>query len=234
MRKVPLESRGALSLEVIAEAETLKFACECASWLHTSEDSKRERILTIAEEDAMRAALGKRIGEHCNILAPPIYVLEPQNAGTYLINWSLSSGPDGPRDYLSRQVANNPESIFELMKCFLSTGWGMTTGLPIETDLERNTYNTLTSLIAQETVAETLRSIYGDLLNNPQFHLSEREPRELRLANQFMFIYEKVAAEQQAKEAQAAGVTNGEVEPGAPGLDSETGESANSPATDQS
>jgi hypothetical protein len=80
----------------------------------------------------------------------------------------------------------------------------MTTGLPIETDFERNTYDTMTSIIAPETVIEALRLIYGNLLNNPQFHLSKREPRELRLANQFVFINERVAAEQQAKEAQAA------------------------------
>jgi hypothetical protein len=203
-RKVPLELRGALSLKVISEAETLQFACECARWLYTSQDSERERILTVAEEETMRTALGKRIEEHCNNLPVPIYVLAPPNAGTYLINWRLCSGPEGPRDYLSKRVASNPESIFELMKCFLSTGWGMTTGLPIETDFERNTYDTMTSIIAPETVIEALRLIYGNLLNNPQFHLSKREPRELRLANQFVFINERVAAEQQAKEAQAA------------------------------
>jgi len=204
LRRVRPGLRGGLSLEVISEAETLQFACECARWVYTSEDSERERILTMAEEKAMRTALGKRIEKHCKVLSAPIYVLEPHKAGTYLFNWSLCSGPDGPRDYLSKHVTNDPESIFGLMKCFLGTGWGMTTGLPIETDFERDTYDTMTRIIAPETVVEALRSIYGDLLNNPQFHLSKREPRELRLANQFMFIHEHVALEQLAKEAQAA------------------------------
>ena len=209
LRRVPSELRGALSLEIISEAETLRFACECARWLNTTADSTRERILTVEEEQGMRTTLGERIEMHCNSLPAPIYLSEPLHAGTYLINWCLCSGPDGPRDYLSKQIANDPRSIFELMKCFLSTGWEATTGLPIETDFERNTYDTMARIMAPGTVAETLRSIYGDQLSTPQFHLADHETRELRLANQFMFIHERVAAEQRAKAAQAATETSG-------------------------
>jgi len=114
LRKVPAELRGPLSLEIISEAETLRFACECARWLSTADDSKRGRILSLAEEQVMRTTLGERIEKHCNILPMPIYLSEPQNAGTYLINWCLYSGADGPRDYLSKQIANDPVSISEV------------------------------------------------------------------------------------------------------------------------
>ena len=82
-----------------------------------------------------------------------------------------------------------------MKKCFLGTSWDATTGLPTETDFERNTYDTMARIIAPDTVAQTLRLIYGDQLSTPQFHLSDRETRELRLANQFMFIHEYVVAE---------------------------------------
>jgi hypothetical protein len=204
LRKVPPELRGAQSLEVISESETLGFACECARWLSASADSKRDPLLTPAEEEAMRSLLGKMIGKHCSVLPEPIYVLEPRYAGTYLVNWERCSGPTGPRDYLSKQIANNPRSIFELMKCFLSTGGAITMDFSVEADFERDTYNTMIRVIAPEMVADTLRSIYGDRLNNPQFHLPEHEPRELRLAHQFMFIHERAAADQPPTETQVA------------------------------
>ena len=45
-------------------------------------------------------------------------------------------------------------------------------------------------------VAATLQQIYGEELAAPNYHLPHREPRERRLAHQFMFVYNKVLAEQ--------------------------------------
>lgn len=177
-RKIPPGLRGAQSLQVISEAETLQFACECARWLHKAPNSERERILTEADEIAMQTALGKRIEKHCSLLPAPIYVLEPDNAGLYLSTWSFCGELGGPRDYLTRHVTAAPESIFSLMKCFLGTAWAAATGLPIEADFERHSYDTMARLIDPEVVAQALLSIYGDQLNTPEFHLSSREPRE--------------------------------------------------------
>ncbi len=202
MRKVPRELRGALSLQVIDEAETLQFACECAIWLYTSANSERERILTETDETAMQTALGKRIEKHCSLLPTPIYVLEPDKAGQYLNAWTFCGDLDGPRNYLTKHVTANPEGVFALMKCFLGTAWAMT-GLPIEADFERHSYDAMARLIDPEVAAKALMSIYGDQLDTPQFHLSNREPRELRLAHQFMFIRKHISEEQKARIVQA-------------------------------
>lgn len=152
----------------------------------------------------MQTALGKRIGRHCALLPEPIYVLEPDKAGQYLSSWSFCGELDEPRNYLTKHVTASPESIFTLMKCFLGTAWAMTTGLPIEADFERHSYDAMASLIDPETVAKALLSIYGDRLNTPQFHLSNHEPRELRVAHQFMFIRKRIFEEEKAQIAQAA------------------------------
>jgi len=204
LQRIAPGSRGAVSLGVIREAASLRFACECARRLRTFPDSKREPILAPAEETAMLSLLGKRIEEHCNILPEPIYLLDPESAGTYLLNWELCCGADAPRDYLSAHIQKEPETATDLMKCFLPTGWGMTTGLPIETDFDRSTYDVLIRVVPPETVADALRSVYGDLLKNPQSDPPESEPRELRLAKQFMFIHEYVIAERQAAKDRAA------------------------------
>ena len=164
LQRIATKARGAILLGVIRESASLRFACECARRLRTFPDSKREPILALAEEAAMLSLLGKRIEEHCNILPEPIYLLEPETAGTYLLNWELSCEPNAPRDYLSAHIRNRPETATLLMKCFLPNGWGMTTGLPIETDFDRSTYDVLSRVVPPETVAEVLRSIYGDLL----------------------------------------------------------------------
>jgi len=204
LRRIPPDMRGALSMEIVGEAETVLFACECVRWMSTSKDSKRDSILTTEEEQEVRTLLAKRIEAYMASLADPVHVAEPLNAAQYLGMWEWCSGPKAVSEYLSRQVTQHPETIFDLMKSYLPTGWGMTTGLPIETSFERDAYDSMTRTMDPETIAYTLRSKYGDQLKTPQFHLSNREPRELRLAHQFMFIYERVMAERQAKEANAA------------------------------
>lgn len=201
-----------LSLQVINEAGTLQFACECARWLYTAGNSAKERILAEADEKAMQTALGKRIEKHCTLLPLPIYVLEPDKAGQYLNSWSFCTELDGPRDYLTKQLTASPESVFALMKCFLGTAWAMTTGLPIEANLERHSYDTMARLIDPEVVAKALTSIYGDQLETPQFHLSNREPRELRLAHQFMFIRKHISEEQKSQIAEAVTATGNQEE----------------------
>lgn len=197
-RRVSPEMRGALSLRVINEAGSLQFACECERWLFTPANSEKERILTEKDERAMIGALGERIEKHCRLLPTPIYVLEPDKAGQYLNAWSFADA-DGPRNYLAKHLSCNPETVFSLMKCFLGTAWAMTTGMPLEADFERHSYDAMTRLIDSDLVAQALLSIYGDQLETPQFHLSNHEPRELRLANQFMFIRKCISEEEKAQ-----------------------------------
>ena len=82
------------------------------------------------------------------------------------------------------------------MKSYLPTGWGMTTGLPVESSFDRDTYNSFSGVIDPAAIAAALQLIYGEELATPNYHLPRREPRERRLAHQFMFVYNKVLAEQ--------------------------------------
>jgi len=198
LRKIPPELRGKQALKVIDEAETLEFVCECERWFYTPVDSDRERILSTEDEKAMQAAVAKRIEKHCNFLTIPVYVAYPETAGRYLNCWSLHNEEE-PRDYLKKHLTADPESIFALMKCFLGSTWAMDTGMPIESDLERNSYDVLARFIDPEDVAQILLSKYGNELSNPQFHLSNREPRDFRLASQFMYIHKRVSEERKAE-----------------------------------
>jgi hypothetical protein len=125
-----------------------------------------------------------------------IWLIEPKDAGTYLRWWERVSGRDPVRAYTSRQVQEDPASIFELMKSYLPNAWGMTTGLPVESSFDRDTYNSISTVIDPAKVAATLQQIYGEELAAPNYHLPRREPRERRLAHQFMSVYNKVLAEQ--------------------------------------
>jgi hypothetical protein len=72
----------------------------------------------------------------------------------------------------------------------------MTMDLPIESSLDRDTYNAVSRVIDPAMVAAALQQIYGEDLATPNYRLPLREPRERRLAHQFMFVYNKVLAEQ--------------------------------------
>jgi hypothetical protein len=159
-------------------------------------DGTRELTITEEEEKQMLAALGMRIEAYLTAQSKAIWILEPKNARKYLAWWQRASGSDPVRAYTSKYVKENPASIFELMKSYLPTAWGMTTGLPVESEFDRDTYNSVSSVIDPATVAAVFQQIYGDELATPNYRLPLREPRDRRLAHQFMFIYGKVLAEQ--------------------------------------
>jgi hypothetical protein len=208
MRRIPAEERLPIAMGAIANAETLKFACDCARWLSAG-DGTAEPVLTAEEEKQMEAALGEQIEVYLAAQPKAIWLVEPKDAGTYLRWWERVSGRDPVRAYTSRQVQQDPASIFELMKSYLPNGWGMTTGLPVESSFDRDTYNSISAVIDPATGAAALQSIYGEELTAPNYHLPRREPRERRLAHQFMFIYNKVLAEQ-AQSAKLAGSEDAE------------------------
>jgi hypothetical protein len=195
MRRIPAAQRASIAIGVMADAETLNFACDCARWLGAG-DGTREPILTDEEEKQMQTALGGRIEAYLTAQPKGIWILEPKNAGKYLSWWERVSGPDPVRAYTSRQVKEDPASTFELMKSYLPMGWGMTTGLPIESSFDRDTYNSVSRVIDPATIAAVLQQIYGEEVATPNYHLPLREPRKRRLAHQFMVVYNKVLAEQ--------------------------------------
>ncbi len=208
MRRIPAEQRGAIAITLMMNAETLHFACDAARWLGPG-DGTVEPVLTAGEIEQMQTALGTRIGTYLTGQDKAIWLLEPKDAGTYLSWWEQADGPDPVRSYTAQQVEGNPASLFELMKSYLPHGWGMTTGLPVESSFDRNTYNVLSRVIDPAIVAATLRSMFGDELTNPSYRLPLREPRERRLAHQFMFVHNKVLTEQ-AQPAESSNV--GDVE----------------------
>jgi hypothetical protein len=195
MRRIPAEERLPIATAAIMNAETLKFACDCARWLSAG-DGTVEPVLTAEEEKQVEAALGTRIEVYLAAQPKAIWLVEPKDAGTYLRWWERVGGPDPVRAYTARQVQENPANIFELMKSYLPNAWGMTTGLPVESSFDRDTYNSISAVIDPATVATTLQQIYGEELATPNYYLPRREPRERRLAHQFMFVYNKVLAEQ--------------------------------------
>jgi hypothetical protein len=203
--RIPVGERASIAIGVMANAKTLYFACDCARWLGKG-DGTREPILTDEEEKQMQAALGVRIEAHLTAQPKAIWLLDAKNAGKYLAWWEGVSGPGPVHAYTSRQVKEDPTSIFELMKSYLPMGWGMTTGLPVESSFDRDTYNAVSRVMDPATVATVLRQIYGEELATPNYHLPRREPRERRLAHQFMFVYNKVLAEQ----AQSTAAANAE------------------------
>jgi KAP family P-loop domain len=191
--RVPAELRGEVALEIVTRAETLKFACECVRRLRTYPDSTREAVLSPQEEKAMGGVLAARIEMDLNSLPEPVFVSDRENSATYLTNWEWGAGDAAPRDYVSRQIANRPQSIFDLMKSFLGDTWNMASGRRIESDFDRSTYDIMCKVIDPTVAARILMGIFGEKMKVSQYDLPENEPRELRIANQFMFIFKNVS-----------------------------------------
>jgi hypothetical protein len=195
LRRLSSEVRTPIAMRVVEHAETVLFACECARWLGAG-DGSMEAVLDTESEKQMQRILGERIRVFIESDERPIQQRDPKNTGTYLGWWETCSGPEPVRAYLSKQITANPAAVFDLIKACLPAGWGMTTGLPIETSFDRNTYNAIIRLIDPAIIAQAMKTLYRDELDSPQYHMSNREPRERRLAHQFMVVHNRVLAGQ--------------------------------------
>jgi hypothetical protein len=105
-------------------------------------------------------------------------------------------------DYLSQSLKQNPRAIVKLLEGHLATSFSASGARPAK--FMRETYNSVSNLLAPGIIFETLYGIFGEQLANPEY-LAEGD-FETRLAHQFAYIHQAIRKEQEQSAAEK--VTN--------------------------
>lgn len=111
----------------------------------------------------MEDEFGKLVAERIasNAEKTPVYIEYGRHAPLILWAWSHWDCKQVTEAHIRKALEAKPETVTELLKTYISTAWGMESGLPIKGDFEREQYDLLTKTINPDIVCESIERQYG-------------------------------------------------------------------------
>jgi len=192
LRRIPdPDARQRAAEEVIEAANPLGFGMECCRWIHHHEGRHEdERVFSDAIEEILNQRLAHKI---CSADSErPLFVSDPKDMPSLYWLWNKHLGNTSVRKALTAHFEADPIGVDTFLECFVGEGWFVESGLPVRSDFERRSYDSVADLITPELIAENLRTRYGNALRDPVYHPEEHIPPALKTAHQFMYIHQQV------------------------------------------
>lgn len=182
-----LERRWIAVEEILQSAIPLDFAAECARWMYfNAARGEADNIVQEADNARIDNLLAQRIAAADQ--EQPIYRQFPKGAANLYFLWNRAA-PGAPGESLQRRLAEAPADLDAFIDCFIGEGWEMESGLPVRSDLRRETYNSIVQLINEHDIMANLRARYGEELNVPINYPPRDWPHARKFAHQFAAIY---------------------------------------------
>ncbi|MFI8730411.1 P-loop NTPase fold protein [Stutzerimonas kunmingensis] len=198
MRCIPLPERQAAVETVVQVSSPLTMGSECVRWLtHSSDRDEQYRVLSSEANDVIYRLFANRICE-ANA-AKPIFEQAGGDAPQLYWYWQKGRGQEEIEASLRALFDAEPTRVDDFLETYSGEGWEVESGLPVRSDLRRETYDALALLISPTYIAANLRSRYGVELDDPQYY-QDGTPARIT-AHQFVFIHQRALAEQQLQPA---------------------------------
>lgn len=190
---------------ILSIAVPLTFSVECLRWFRTGEEKKdSERLFEKAVEDKLGKLVAKRIASKAE--ETPVYKEYGRHAPLILWAWCHWDSKRATETHIQKALEAEPETVSELLKTFISTAWGMESGLPIKGDFEREQYDSLTKTINPDIVYESIERKYGkQFLDTSDPATIDSKTFEEKVALQFTWIHRKAKMVLTEKTRDAAG-----------------------------
>ena len=198
------DKRVDLAKEVLQISSPICFATECFRWIRaTKKNNNKEDSEELFSESDINILVEVVIHRIRNIAQEKaIYLDFPKFTRELLSFWAYWSSKEETNNYLRNLFEQDLNDAVNFLRCYIPTVWSMgmeppyRVGLPSKGALQRNTYDAIVSVVEAELLIETLKKIYGDKLNLPEFERqNDRQPVEELAACQFVYIHNKVSAD---------------------------------------
>jgi predicted KAP-like P-loop ATPase len=195
LRRLPAERRLEAARAVARAADPLWFAVECVRWLYVTDkpDKQDSNTLTATETDEVRRVVVDRIKARAaagDVLFDP----DVHQQKSLLFEWWRADGSGPVQVYLETLFARDPAQIARFLRAFAPRAWSEGDVLPHVAELGGDQLKNIKLLIDLDKMAALIRKHCSGDFDNPQWYRSDR-PLEQRLAEQFMFVYNKWKSE---------------------------------------
>ena len=199
--------RAPLVRTIIQTTPFLPFASEVLRWSRiTSGDDVAEdaRALTPEEITALESALAERIADES--ATAPLFISMPRYAPTLYYDWLRGTGREAVETHLTEACTANVETSLAFVRAFMPTAWSMVTGLPVGSQVERNTYDSIAGLLDPQVLIGVFAGAYPSTSSDELPDDTSSFTPEERIAIRWAMIHRFVQSQSTASPQPDAGL----------------------------
>lgn len=186
------EQRVAVAKQVIDAADPLWFGAEVMRWLHVTDDADKvdHNTLTNAEITEIGKALVDHIKDRI-ATGEPLFNIDVKQEQSLLYEWWRVEGRKPVQAHLASVFAKDSKNIGLFLQAMAPRSWGEGDVLPRVGKLDGNQLKNIKLIYDLDALAQLIRSRSPGDFENPKWFPDNSKPLEQRLAEQFMFVYNK-------------------------------------------
>lgn len=193
LRRIPdRANRIAASKRVVETAQPLWFGAECVNWLYVTDKPEKQDNNTLTEQETKEArqVLVNRIKSHA---ATGVSLFDPDlpQEDSLLFEWRRAEGRDPVQAYLTGVFTKDPKQVARFLQSQAPLAWSESAVLPHVGKLGASQLKNMKLIIDLDMMAEWIRKHCPGDFDNPKWFPDDAKPLEQRLAEQFMFVYNK-------------------------------------------
>lgn len=184
--------RVTLAKQVIEVADPLWFGAEVLRWLNVSDDSDKVDQNTLTEEEVTE--VGKALVERIKARAAvgePLFSVEVSQEKSLLYEWWRIEGREPVQIHLANVFAKDSKNIALFLQAMAPRSWGEGDVMPHVGRLDGSHLKNIKLIYDLDALAQLIRQHLPGDFENPQRLPNSSQPVEQRLAEQFMFVYNK-------------------------------------------
>jgi predicted KAP-like P-loop ATPase len=214
LRRIPnRKARIAATERAINAADPLWFAVECVRWLYVTDKPEKQDSNTLTKEETagVRQMLVERIKARAaagDLLFDP----DVPQEDSQLFEWWRVEGRDPVEAYLLGVFKKDPKQVACFLQSHAPLAWGQGDPLPRVSELDANQLKSMKLIIDLDKLAELIRQHCAGNFDNPEWFPDDTKPMEQRLAEQFMFVYNKWKKDGEPPDAKVEGDSEPESE----------------------
>lgn len=160
--------------------------------------------LTKDEVKEVGKVLVERIKARAKAGEPLFSIDDPQEQGL-LFEWWRVEGREPVQAHLSSVFAKDPKNIALFLQAMAPRSWGPEHVLPRVGELDGNQLKNIKLIYDLDALAALIQKHLPGDFANPQWFPDSNKPVEQRLAEQFMFVYNKWKKDGEPPDRDAAG-----------------------------
>jgi len=186
------EPRVSLAKRVIEVADPLWFGDEVLRWLHVTDEIDKSDSNTLTKDEVVD--VGKALVERIKARAAtgePLFNVDVPQEQSLLYEWWRIEGRDPVQAHLSSVFASDSKNIARFLQAMAPRSWGEGDVLPRVGALDGDQLKNIELIYDLDAFAQLICRYLPGNFSDPQWFSDSRTSVEEKLAQQFMFIYNK-------------------------------------------
>lgn len=186
------DQRVSIMNSIVKSTPSLWFAAECLRWCRVTDDAEKESKNTFTKQEIERAIKVfvqriKEAAERGHALFDP----EVDQGLSLLTAWKHAEGRGPVQAHLIKVFEQDPGQVSRFLQSDVPLALGLEDNRTCISDVSRTILDNIELLIDLETFATWVRKCCPGNFDDPQYYFDEGTPVDRRLAEQFMYLYNR-------------------------------------------